>query len=81
LESLSRLTIKFGFGPQGIQLDNTVEFAIKNLENSSNEVRQAASDLILEALKLEGEQRIEPMLESSPSFTLQTSAKTSKTLS
>lgn len=55
---------KFGFGPQGIPLENTLEFATRNLDHSSNEVRQAASDLVLEALKLEGEQRIEPLLES-----------------
>jgi hypothetical protein len=47
-------------------MENTVEFAALSLDSPNNEVRQAASDVILEAYKLEGIDRVEPLLSSKP---------------
>lgn len=58
------MLVKFGFGGPNVPIENTIEFASKNLDHANNEVRQAASDLVLEAYKLEGIDNIEPMLSS-----------------
>ena len=63
---LSRLIVKFGFDGDNVPLNNAVEFAAQCLDSSNNEVRQAASDLILEAYKLIGIENVEPLLSSRP---------------
>ena len=57
--------MKFGFDGDNVPMENCIEFAAKSLDNANNEVRQAASDLVLEAYKLVGVDTIEPMLSSS----------------
>lgn len=58
------MIVKFGFDGDNVPLNNCIEFAAQGLDSANNEVRQAASDLILEAFKLVGIDTIEPLLGS-----------------
>ena len=62
---LTRLVARFGFDGDNVPLNNTIEFAAQCLDSSNNEVRQAASDLVLEAYKHIGIDSVEPLLTSS----------------
>lgn len=64
MECLAKFISEFGFGGPNVPMENTIEFAAKYLDHQSNEVRQAAGDVVIEAYKLEGVDLIEPMLSS-----------------
>ena len=59
---LSEFVKQFGVGNQDVPLNPLIEFAIKNLENSNNDVRVAAHNLIVECYKVVGSGKITPLL-------------------
>jgi hypothetical protein len=62
LHSLTNLVKSFGVGNAEIPLNPVIDFAVRNIENSNNDVRQAAVELIVESFKIVGNAKLQPLL-------------------
>lgn len=63
LETISKLAQSYGVGENNVPMQKAMDFAVKNLENSKATVRNAASDLIVELMKIVGAEAVKPYLE------------------
>ena len=63
LSILKELAIKHGVGDDKVPMHKTIEYAVRNFENSNKEVRQAAQDLVIEYFKIVGLNEVMPLLE------------------
>ena len=64
LNVLLEIIRSFGVNNANVPFTQSVEFAIKNLENSNPEVRNAAIGVLIEIHKIVGESKLMPLLEN-----------------
>lgn len=63
LSMLTRMAEDYGIDDSNVPLNQTIDFAVKQLENQNRDVRQAAHILILTFMKALGSEAISPLLQ------------------